>query len=368
MNPKEIAAMRANPEFTADNIPPDLADFCARLDGIATPEAGHEAVRRYTTLIGAELPLFTCGCCGVRPSVPPREGPFPLVDLAVLDLLHLPPEAVADYEAMLPEYQPARAVYRSTATDSLFHLHADMVEVAMPTTTSRRASSSTDSPCECVRICHLCMSKLFATKPKIPEFSVVYCDYGNAARAGLPTLSLIERMIICRVRTFVVVIKLLPHLSGSQLALKGCSISFPCQGPEVCASKLPNLQDLFSYVCVVFVGPKHELEKRLTKALCITDLKARPAAVLAWLRFLKHNNKYYKDIEIDDSTEMVARINALTATLVGSAELMSSSRTAALEKVATSGLNGLDLGLGGRDADAAVGAGSDPPATTEQGV
>ncbi|KAJ3764588.1 hypothetical protein FB446DRAFT_656299, partial [Lentinula raphanica] len=83
----------------------------------------------------------------------------------------------------------------------------------------------------------------------------------------------------------------------SQRALKGNIIIYPQKVSQVASVLPPNLDELSSPICVVFVGSKRPSDEWLRKHA--KPLAIRPGRVLKALLWLKAHNPLYRDIVIN---------------------------------------------------------------------
>ena len=163
------------------------------------------------------------------------------------------------------------------------------------------------------------------TKPKLSIAAGV--DYGLAARLLtadgtplLPTLSVLEEIVISRVRLYGVIVKLSGGLSASK-AIKGHMLSRPHDAPEVAAPAVsfPRIPDdtaeLAELIQVFFVGAPGRMDEIKIAALNCAGgpLLMRPDVVYAWLHVLRAVNPAYAGVPIVDSAEVRARLAALRA-------------------------------------------------------
>ena len=112
--------------------------------------------------------------------------------------------------------------------------------------------------------------------------------------------------MLARVRTTVNTVKLVSTTSGaaSQWGIRGHTISIPHEGPEVLASRLPDVKALTG-TKVIFVGKQTELDavRRNPKARQQVERVFQPRwdALVQWLRVLKAVNPLYANIVVDET-------------------------------------------------------------------
>ncbi|KAJ3764598.1 hypothetical protein FB446DRAFT_799876, partial [Lentinula raphanica] len=118
----------------------------------------------------------------------------------------------------------------------------------------------------------------------------------------LSNLSIVEEAMISRCRSKCWIIQLKEDQSStpsetSQRALKGNIIIYPQKVSQVASVLPPNLDELASPICVVFVGSKRPSDEWLRKHA--KPLAIRPGRVLKALLWLKAHNPLYRDIVIN---------------------------------------------------------------------
>ncbi len=128
-------------------------------------------------------------------------------------------------------------------------------------------------------VCETCQRKLH--RDTIPSRS-----YTNSLKADtipilLKDLNFIEKRFICKVQTFMTLLKL---DKGGQYAQKGLAVHFMTEPKEICCV-LPRTAVDCGIVCISgkFKG------------------FVRPAAICGALQWLKKNNRFFQDVDIDSS-------------------------------------------------------------------
>lgn len=103
---------------------------------------------------------------------------------------------------------------------------------------------------------------------------------------NLLTLTPVEEMLIARVNPVLAMFK----IQGHQTGYRGHIINFPQDVNEI-ARKLPKLPSDLTQNIVVGKRPT---------VTSITELNVNSQALRSWLLWLKQNNQYYADVEIDE--------------------------------------------------------------------
>jgi hypothetical protein len=168
-------------------------------------------------------------------------------------------------------------------------------------------------------------------------------DFGSASRLSLPKLTLAEEYLISRSVLFVSLIKLNTSATGSpQTAKRGHVITFPHRGPSDLADHvspqladvLPNVAAVYSNITVCFVGARQQNEALVPdRNNRVCELVIRKPVVFRWLTVLKCINHLYADITIDDSPEMLRRLDAIEENLYRAAHIIADERELNIEKI-----------------------------------
>ena len=208
------------------------------------------------------LKVKTCAVCGIESS-----------DTKEVEISKLPNKNLLESkeeELLLPEYDHFGLI-----------LHSEGIR---------------DSILTC---CKECLRSL--DNKKLPA-----CSLANDLQIGttlpeLTDLKIGEKLLIAKVRPSIQIIKF-KEISGpgsEQRGIKGNTISF-YQDISSIATKVDNLphdiDDLCEHMKVIFVGSKRPNKRQLQNVL-----EVRRHKVWSALRWLKQNNRLYKDVKISDA-------------------------------------------------------------------
>ena len=247
-----------------------------------SPEEMVSLAREWFAKVGRCEDVKSCGCCGIREFHQVKE--FCLEDLKLLEL--------SGHEAT--RYQNTPAQFRKYFC---VHEHGGQLFWLIPELLDK----------DVVSICVSCHRQLFSKKkrPCMPPHSIAAPKHFG--RLGdLPALTDMEERMLARVRTTVNTVKLVSTTSGaaSQWGIPGHTISIPHEGPEVLASRLPDVKALTG-TKVIFVGKQTELDavRRNPKKRQQVERVFQPrwGALAQWLRVLKAINPLFANIVIDET-------------------------------------------------------------------
>ena len=137
-------------------------------------------------------------------------------------------------------------------------------------------------------LCPECHSAL--KKGKVPALSLANSTYLGAVLEELKDLTVIEEAMIARCRAKCWIVQLKEEnpsimMPDSQQGVKGHIIIYPQRPSEVATLLPPNLSDIITPVCVLFVGstpPTAEWLQEKAKPLCVRHEKVCTA--LTWLK------------------------------------------------------------------------------------
>jgi hypothetical protein len=156
----------------------------------------------------------------------------------------------------------------------------------------------------CVQLCKRCSRSL--ARNKLPQFALANRMFLGNCPPELKDLTFIEESIIslCRAKLYLIQMRtdegnddIMP--SNMQRGLRGHVIIFP-QSPQTVAKKLPpEIDDIVTPVCVLFIGSKPPTREWLNKKA--TLLTARADRIRSALVWLKAHNPLYKDIELNEA-------------------------------------------------------------------
>ena len=247
-----------------------------------SPEEMVSLAREWFAKVGRCEDVKSCGCCGIRDFHQVKE-----VSLEDLKLLELSAHDATRYRNTPAQFRKHFCVHEHGG--QLFWLIPELVDE------------------EVVPICVSCHRQLFSKKkrPCMPPHSIAAGKHFG--RLGdLPALTDMEERMLARVRTTVNTVKLVSTTSGaaSQWAIRGHTISIPHEGPEVLASRLPDVKALTG-TKVIFVGKQTELDavrcNPKTRQQVERVFQPRWDALVQWLRVLKAVNPLYANIVIDET-------------------------------------------------------------------
>jgi hypothetical protein len=122
-------------------------------------------------------------------------------------------------------------------------------------------------------LCGSCYQQICRPTPIVPNYSIASgIDFGNPERIGLPTLTLIEELLLAQSRLYVSIVKLIGNkLSERQSAKRGHVITFPQPDGPTKLTELqrmnseemedyPRIKNLSEFISVVFVGTRLQFE------------------------------------------------------------------------------------------------------------
>ncbi|KAI0731011.1 hypothetical protein C8Q76DRAFT_588662, partial [Earliella scabrosa] len=154
-----------------------------------------------------------------------------------------------------------------------------------------------------VTVCNECCR--YWKRNKLPPLSYANGTFLGDVPSELRELTFIEESIIaqCRAKCWVVHLREekdsedAPVTAQHQRGFKGHVIIYP-QRPETLVKILPaSLEEILTPICVIFVGsspPTKEWLKEKAKPLAV-----RRERILRALLWLKENNPFYSDVNID---------------------------------------------------------------------
>ena len=197
--------------------------------------------------------IVSCGTCGLC-NLSKSDSPYREVTLKEIStLISLTGKRLEEYkrlEALSPIHIPINqnfdmksvnlqdimSVYISEENNMRYNLHPELVHVHPKNG-------------ECTMICDCCYKKI--SKGEILKLSIVNgVDFGNPDCLGLVNLSVVEQMMVARVRVYHSIVNIRKRflskdaLSGQQM--HGHSIVFPHDSPEV--ASLAVLLDMIQHL------------------------------------------------------------------------------------------------------------------------
>ena len=157
-----------------------------------------------------------------------------------------------------------------------------------------------------VWICSRCKRSL--RRHKLPSFASVNNMSVPPVPPELSCLNSMEKRLICKVQPFMKLV-VLPY---GQRALQGQTVNFPVNTSEICSS-LPKTLDNAG---IVLIAPARTGSSDSTETpVAQTCFSVRRPYVVRALRWLKHHNTLYRDIEIeeimDDASSSQVTVNEI---------------------------------------------------------
>lgn len=159
-----------------------------------------------------------------------------------------------------------------------------------------------------LEMCPACYGALTARRPRLPALALANDMDVGALPEELRSLTPVEESMIALCRAKCWILQLREESEGpspaAQRGIRGHAMIFPQRPEKLTAVLPPTVDEVMTYICVVFVGssrPSEQWIRDKAKPLLVRREKVRNA-----LQWLKMNNPLYKDVTI--STE---RIEAL---------------------------------------------------------
>jgi hypothetical protein len=278
-----------------------------------SPEDKVRIVRAWEEAMGDPLDVAACGVCGIEDFQ--RVSAHPLESLQVLGLndteMHW-------YENIPREYRKYVCVVE--IPKGRFWAHPRLV--------------TSDGQ---VDLCEKCEKCCVAAEPKRPPLAIASGRHFGL-RADLPVLTDLEERLIALVRTSLTTVKLVPLSGGSGggWGIKGHTISFPHEGPEVVSRVLPNVFAL-KETKVIFVGPRATWRDVQSDMACKAKIEriftVRWNECLKWLHVLKHINPQYANVDIQ--VDVPPEVDAFNASILARVEVCDAPECVSNEKRAT---------------------------------
>ena len=271
---------------------------------------------------------LVCGSCGIK-SVHGKQGRnctvVPLDELPSVMCLseeqaqeHLKLEAKGpillpvDEEGNVCAFHPwkLKSIYKSSTLNKMFHLHPEFVHVS--------TNPSTGLSQELTVFCCSC-SEWFSKHKKSPALTppknsiASGIDFGDYTRLGLSQPSLVEMIVISRVRHFHNIVKITNNHSTNARSdftknqLRAHSINFRQDAPVIaslalmfaCQStddKAKALKSLFKRVLSIqLVGPDHKVDILTQKVKMQQILCVKAHIIWQWLSILQITNSSYQN-------------------------------------------------------------------------
>ena len=144
-----------------------------------------------------------------------------------------------------------------------------------------------------VNVCNQCNNTL--KRGAIPLCSIKNIPLGEQPQC-FQILTLPEKILIAMYRMKVILLKLQPFKSGSHIAIKGNSITFPHNMSSI-SNKIEefpvNVKELSNVIKLVFIGNTRPQKRHLKHILTV-----RRQVIIDALEFLRKHHYMYKDIRI----------------------------------------------------------------------
>jgi hypothetical protein len=237
----------------------------------------------------------TCACCAE--SVPPDKCEVLPTNSLNLELLKRPDNGAREVEAEDVNFPYIDPDCVSPQFPSFDGIDKDvMLEPA-------GVLSAEDVEEVCLQICKHCSHSL--ARNKLPQFALANQMFLGNCPPELQDLTFIEESIISLCRAKLCLIQLRADEANddivppnTQRGLRGHVIVYP-QSPQSVAKKLPpEINDIVTPVCVLFIGSQPPTRDWLNKHT--TLLTARADHIRSALLWLKAHNTLYKDIELNE--------------------------------------------------------------------
>ncbi len=276
-----------------------IEDFQAQLGKPVDDVVRTRCIRRYNQYMDPLTPLLQCASCGIYEfnsvnsplNVNKSTGAEttlltdPIaVNPDTLEKLLLTDEQLTQYQSIDKKYRPCFNVLcvPSTSDDPNEKLKATYYNL-FPQLVSVNAITKVMHARFCVS-CHTCIGN--HRDRKLPVRSLASgLDFGTPSAVGLLPLSFLESQLIARYRLFATLVKLVAPFGmqsqARQTAFSGHTIVFPHNGPNVCATQLPNVQDIHGSVSVIFIGTKDQY--RVTASVASFKCVQQWCAIGFWL-------------------------------------------------------------------------------------
>ena len=202
---------------------------------------------------------------------------------------------------------------------------------------------------ECATVCSSCYDSIIK-RGKLPVHSLsMGIDFGNTDRLLLPKLTIAEEYVLSFSRLYVTIVKLFGYNQENRQSGKlGHTIVFPQYGPElekeIDRSRVrndrgtyPRLECVERFISIAFIGSHLQWEALVADKnhQAFKSVQVRADVIYLWLTTLKVVNPRYKDIIIDDSSKMTARIQNVSLNLIQNATILSEEDEINIDRVVT---------------------------------
>ncbi|KZV59501.1 hypothetical protein PENSPDRAFT_595331, partial [Peniophora sp. CONT] len=141
----------------------------------------------------------------------------------------------------------------------------------------------------CKKVCPSCLKSL--KKDRVPKLALVNGNWVGEVPPELQGLTLLEQMMIARLRHNACVLKV--HASG-QYKMKANAVMFSVPMPKVYKALPPSKEELEEIVAFIFIGPTRPTEEMHARLPSFVR-RERVRKALEWLKL---NHEDYSDLEI----------------------------------------------------------------------
>jgi hypothetical protein len=198
-------------------------------------------------------------------------------------------------------------------------------------------------------LCGSCYQQICRPTPIVPNYSIASgIDFGNPERIGLPTLTLIEELLLAQSRLYVSIVKLIGNkLSERQSAKRGHVITFPQPDGPTKLTELqrmnseemedyPRIKNLSEFISVVFVGTRLQFEALVQSRFSdVRELRVRVEVVYQWLHALKHLNPLYRNVNVVETNAMHDALNLISSDLLKNVTLVDNETDIRIDRILT---------------------------------
>jgi hypothetical protein len=267
-----------------------------------------------TKMAPFEIEISYCSVCNMRQFE--SKDKYAINADSLPELLLLPKTAVENYYGVPSDYRAAFNVYEWD--ENLYYLN--------PSLCYEDAEGTLKFP-----VCEDCTTHL-VEKSTLPVYSIANgYDFGDAARIGLPALTLLEKAVLSRCHLYAQIIKLVPARGfGAETyhtALKGHVLILDHDGPEQISKSLIHC-NVQQFVSISFVGTFEQWDiikmTWKTHSTLQDKLLLNVTSIQKWLhafKFLK--NLQYADI---DSFELnateIGYLQSLSESIINNVEVI----------------------------------------------
>ena len=271
-----------------------------------------------------EIEISYCSVCNIRQY--DSKDKYAINADSLPELLLVPKTAVDNYYSVPSRYRPAFNVYEWDT--KLYYLN--------PSLCFADAEGTIKFP-----VCEDCKIQLL-DKGSLPVYSIANgYDFGDAARIGLPVLTLLEKAVLSRCHLYAQIIKLVPARGfGDETyhtALKGHVLVLDHDGPEQISNSLINC-DIQQFVSISFVGTLEQWDiikmRWKTHSTLRDKLLLNVSSIQKWLyafQFLK--NPQYADIKFFElNASEIEYLQSLSESIINNVEVIDDEVAVSVER------------------------------------